>query len=360
MSAAGIGAGPSRAARSGERRRRQVRIGAVLVVVVLAVAVLAVWMGRDEPAQVLPGSPSVSAGASALMAMSVTGGGDAYVAVIGSGGGRSPAAMVFEPEMTVVAPGQGDRTIRALAAGDGASLRVALSNAMGTWASLYGVMDLDALGAAIERAGGLTVNLPDAYTIGGVVLGPGETPMDPRQVMAFLREPSDDASFRWAAVLEGMLAQGLPLQATDFVESDDASGAAAIFGVARGATVELAPIETVAGSVTVPEQPAFDEMTAALFGVATPTRAIVQNGSGRPGVGESVATRILPLGFRIVISENADSFDHAFTEITAHGTEYEAAARSVRDALGVGTVVVSQVASGFADVTIVVGKDFQG
>jgi len=360
VSDVGSGPGPTRAARGGERRRRQVRLGAAAVAAMLLVVAVLSWLGREEPASVVAQSPSVTPGASALMVLSVTGGGDAYVAVVGSGGGRPPAAMVLDPELTVVAPGQGDRTIRALAAGDGASMRVAVSNALGAWAARYGVMNLDALGAAVERAGGLTVNLPDVYTVGGTVLGPGEAPMDPRQVTALLREPSDDASFRWAAVLEGMLAQGLPLQATDFADSDDASGAAAIFGVARGATLELAPGEIVAGTVAVPEQPAFDEMTAALFGVSTPARAIVQNGSGRPGVGEAIAALILPEGFRIVISENADSFDHALTQITAHGPEHEADAEAVHDALGVGTVVVSQVASGFADVTIVVGRDFKG
>jgi hypothetical protein len=75
-------------------------------------------------------------------------------------------------------------------------------------------------------------------------------------------------------------------------------------------------------------------------------------------VGEDVGADLIPAGFRIVLSENADTFDHQTTQIIAAGSENEPAAQDARDALGLGKVIVSQVASGLADVTIVVGKDY--
>jgi hypothetical protein len=349
--------GGSRAARSSGRQRRT-RLIAIGAAVVLAAGIVVWRLGGDEPASVVTPSQSVTPGTSALMVLSVTEGAEAYVAVIGSGGGRDPAAVTLEPGLTVVAPGQGDRSIEELAQGEGSSLRVAVSNGIGAWASRYGVMNLDALGAVVEREGGLAADLPDAYTIGGSVLGPGETSMDARQVVALLAEPANDGPARFLAVLEGLLAAGPSVQQTDFTESDDAGGAAAIVGTAAGATVDLAPTEIVAGTVLVPSQPEFDDLMVSLFGIGTPTRAIVQNGSGRPGVGEAVAESLLPAGFRIVISENAEDFDHERTEITAHGVEHQEDAVRAQQSLGVGSILVSEVASGFADVTIVVGKDF--
>ena len=51
---------------------------------------------------------------------------------------------------------------------------------------------------------------------------------------------------------------------------------------------------------------------------------IVQNGSGEPGVGESVAVKIIPAGFRIVLSQNAQTFDVGKTDVFANGPDHEA------------------------------------
>jgi hypothetical protein len=84
---------------------------------------------------------------------------------------------------------------------------------------------------------------------------------------------------------------------------------------------------------------------------------IVLNGNGVPGIGELVAEKILPGGFRVAVSENASSFDHAETLVVVGSAGDVDIAERVRDLLGVGSVSVS-VGSGIAPVTIVVGKDF--
>jgi NAD(P)-dependent dehydrogenase (short-subunit alcohol dehydrogenase family) len=110
----------------------------------------------------------------------------------------------------------------------------------------------------------------------------------------------------------------------------------------------------------VPAQPDFDDLVGRLFGAPPPVRAFVQNGNGSPGIGEAVARDLLPQGFRIVLSGNAESFNHDTTVITAIGADHLDDANRAKDALGVGVVRESQVPSGLADVTIVVGSDFKG
>ncbi len=86
---------------------------------------------------------------------------------------------------------------------------------------------------------------------------------------------------------------------------------------------------------------------------------IVLNGNGVPGIGQSVAEHLLPGGFRVVVSENASTFDHRETLVVVGSADDVALGQRVRDLLGVGSVSVS-VGSGIAPVTVVVGKDFIG
>jgi len=60
------------------------------------------------------------------------------------------------------------------------------------------------------------------------------------------------------------------------------------------------------------------------------------------------------------LSENADTFDYKETQVVANGTENEAAAAAALDAIGVGKIVVSQISSGLADVSVTVGQDYHG
>ena len=87
---------------------------------------------------------------------------------------------------------------------------------------------------------------------------------------------------------------------------------------------------------------------------------IVQNGSGAPGLGQDVAAVLLPLGFRVVLSQNADLFGYERTRVVANSDGAIADARRIKRALGVGRVRVSQVPSGIGDITIIVGEDFTG
>lgn len=334
-------------------------IGAVAVALGIVVARL-VSDGGDAA------SPTPVAGAerpSRLVVLSVTGAPHAMLTIVGSGGDQPPASLVLPPGTMVVAPGQGETTIEGVAALQPTSMRVAVSNAIGGWIDASAVTDLEGLAAIVDRVGGLTVNLPEAVTLGDTVLGPGTTAFDGTQVAAFVRAEGDDAGERWALIVQALLADADTAEATgaatgELATVDDAALVAEVLGAAAGASVELAPTAPVAATALVLDQPAADELVRELFGLAEAVRVLVQNGNGEPGIGEEVARLLLPNGFRVVLSQNADTFRHKKTEIAATEAAFAGEAERVRELLGVGTVAVSQVPSGLADITIVVGRDF--
>jgi len=357
---------PSRTDRTDASIRRRRIYAVVALAVIVAVGLALTQVGGDDGVAAAASSPpagsvSAPAGTTAdLLALSVTGAPKALLAVVGTSTSGTPGALVLPSGMTIVVPGQGETVTEDVQALPGASMQVGVSNAVGTWAHHYASMDLAQLGRAIDRAGGISANLPDAYPIGGTVLGPGATHMNGDQVVTFLHAKTDDTDLRWAAVLDGLLQASPDLTQGDFAETDDASASAATLKAASGAETQVPPTQVVGGTALVAKQPDFDELVGRVFGTPVPVRTLVQNGSGAPGIGEAVGRDLIPAGFRIVLSENASTFDHATTTITATGDGHLDDADRARQALGVGDVQVTQVPSGLADVAIVVGSDFQG
>jgi polyisoprenyl-teichoic acid--peptidoglycan teichoic acid transferase len=86
----------------------------------------------------------------------------------------------------------------------------------------------------------------------------------------------------------------------------------------------------------------------------------ILNGNGVPGVGQQVAERLSAGGYRIVLTGNADRFDHPNTRIVIYGESPEELeiARDVQQRLGVGEIQRSGTPQSVVDVTIVVGADF--
>ena len=354
---------PSRAARSRQVERRwrvQAIVAAALIAALIGVALLASGGGQPgtSPTPSTTAVPSVGEGPSQLLAFAVTGSPNALLATVGTGGGRETAAVVLPPDMTVVMPGLGEVTSEQLRDLDGPSMLIGVSNVDGACNDHYAIMDLDRLGALVDRMGGLNADLGDLYTSGGDVFGPGETHLTGEQVIALLRERADDTAARWADVLNALLAGQPHLSPTDLSDADDAAAAATILG-SGAARVEIMPTQTLVGaSTTIPAQPDLDDLMTELYGTKPPARAEVRNGNGEPGIGSSVGAELIPAGFRVVLSDNADTFDHQTTQVIADGPENEAAAADAQDALGVGKLIVSQVPSGVADVTVIVGHDF--
>jgi hypothetical protein len=238
-------------------------------------------------------------------------------------------------------------------------VQVALSNVVGAWAANYAVTDLANLATLIDRNEGIRLELPESVTIDDVVFGPGAARMTGVQIAAYLGADEQNTFTRWEVVLAALLASPPDLEDGDLTETDDVAGVQRTLEGAEGGQVETLPVQVAAATIRVPKYSALDELMADRFGVKrTPVPVIVQNAAGGPGVGEAVGRLIIGRGFRITLSQNAESFDKDRTQIVALGEGHLHQARRLRAALGVGRIAVSQVASGIGDVQIVVGKDF--
>jgi hypothetical protein len=88
-------------------------------------------------------------------------------------------------------------------------------------------------------------------------------------------------------------------------------------------------------------------------------RLVVLNGVGEPGIGEEVARILIPNGFRLMSSENANRFDYKVTRIVAASEEDLPSAERARDLLGVGQILLGAQPQ-LTDVVVVVGRDFAG
>jgi hypothetical protein len=299
--------------------------------------------------------------ASQFLAISVQGAAQPLMAVIGTGSGqRKPAAVAVPINLTLVVPGSGELTAKDVSQLPASSMRLALSNLVGNWSIHYMVTDLDLLSALVDRIGGLNANLSQIVVLPTGGLGPGPVTLDGAQVRAMLSLPGTEVQGAWGAVLTALLAHPPTLVRKDVDQVDSLSSVQQLLDQAAGAQVLAMPTTVVGGSsTTVASLPDLDTLMNQTFGTKAPAPVIVQNGSGFAGVGETVADLLVPAGFRVVVSENANTFNHSHTTIIANGSDMVVMARGVRGALGVGRVRLSRVPSGVGDVTIVVGKDFK-
>jgi len=352
----------SRSARVEKRWRIQAAVVLGLVAVLIVIALLAGNNGGTPSASPAPPPTTAPSGAvqpGDLLAFSIAGAPSALVATIGGADAGASAAVVVPPDLTFVMPGAGEMSSDRIQDLPGVQMRLGVSNIGGTWDGHYAAMDLDRFGGVVDRLGGLNVDLSDVYPAGAEALGPGPTQLTGAQVISLLRARSDDTAARFADVLRAFLAAQATMSQTDFSSTDDPQAAAAL--LAPGETrVEIMPSEVVGGSILSVAQPDLDDLMTELYGTTPPERAEVRNGNGSPGVGGDVAAQLIPAGFRIVLSENADTFDYKETQVVANGTENEAAAAAALDAIGVGKIVVSQISSGLADVSVTVGQDYHG
>ncbi len=302
-----------------------------------------------------PQRPPAPAGRPRLVLLAVVGGERPLLAVVGAGGAGRPAAVTLPSEAVAVVPGYGEATFAEASRLPGPMLRAAAANVLGVWVDRYAVVEADALAAAVDRAGGLGLLLPEELS---GAEEPSRVTFSGQQLVGFLGGRGEAADLRWRVALDALLGRGV-LDAGDLAEADDGVAAVRILRAAGGAEVVPLPTSRLGEGLVLPDLGAVDALAARLFGApGGPVRVSVWNGSGTPGVGRLVAERLIPAGFRIVLSENADAFGRAETVITAVGREHRAAAARVRELLGVGRVEVQRVPSGFSDLGIVVGEDF--
>ncbi len=316
------------------------RLSLLAVIVVMVAAVVAVRMARSE-------APVRSGGGdrpSELVLLIVTTEVGTLNAVVGAGGSGQPVALVVPDRVAITIPGQGDGTIADALQLPGRTAATATANLLGVWIPHHVTLGQGKIQELVDGVGGIQI---------------GGTAMTGADAVASLLSSGGARDQVWETTLEAVLAVAT-WEPQDLPRSDDPSGDAALLNSARGATVEVLPAEEVPGGIMRTDPEEIRTIVTAAWGVPdrTPLPLIVLNGSGVPGIGEQVAERVIPGGFRLVVSENASSFDHDTTLIVVSSEEHRAFGERVRDLMGVGEVQVAGPASGLADVTVVVGKDF--
>lgn len=123
------------------------------------------------------------------------------------------------------------------------------------------------------------------------------------------------------------------------------------------------PVNVGSQTYFEPQREEIADLVASWWGVTldaedTAIRVIVYNGSGEPGVAGQAAQSLIRSGFRVVDTKNADTFDYHETQIVVQRGD-ASRGDAVRDALGVGAVIVRPASQEVADIVVIVGSDYK-
>ncbi len=172
-------------------------------------------------------------------------------------------------------------------------------------------------------------------------------------------------------LLEQVVADGLPMIDTEMppTEVADLLRQIALASIDDRLDVRVLPVRPIgAGGADGyrPDELRVEALVTDRFAASIPTpdragrQLQILNGMGRPGIGQSVAEVLAPSGYRVVLTGNADDFDHELTRILIYDDSAEqlAIANEIKRLLGVGVIEVSRTPQSVVDVTIVVGQDY--
>jgi hypothetical protein len=320
------------------------RLPVLLLVCVLATAATSAILIARERARTEPEVTPLAPSGLALLVVRADGG--SLPAVIGSTGFGTSGALVLPPDALVVIPGQGESSVGEALELPSRQASTAVGNLLGVWIEDHATIEADRLAAIADEVGGVQIG-------GDLVDGRGVATM-------FGASAAGDV-VGLQIVMEALLSADVAWSPADLADADHPGAVIRTLGAASGAEVVRLEAEEVASGVlrATPDQVS-GALVAAFGGPAEEAvPVIVLNGNGVPGIGEAVAERLLPGGFRVAVSQNASDFDHPETLIVVGSPDDVGLAERVRDLLGVGSVSVS-VGSGIAPVTVVIGKDFTG
>jgi LytR cell envelope-related transcriptional attenuator len=319
------------------------RLSVLLVVAVLATAGTGALLIARERAANAPEPTTPTAAGLALVTVRTD---DALLpAVVGSTGFGRTGAVVIPPSATVVVPGQGESTVAEALQLEPRQAATAISNLLGVWIDDTATVEASRLAAITDETAGVEI---------------GGDPAGATEVSSMLAEPDPGGAAALQIVLKALAQSGATWEAADLAESHGGRVAGALSAISGSNVVTLQTDEVASGVFRASPEHVSQALVDAFGGPGTEaTPVIVLNGNGEPGIGEQVAERLIPGGFRVAVSQNASEFDHPETLIVVGSPDDVGLAERVRDLLGVGSVSVS-VGSGIAPVTVVVGEDFSG
>ena len=368
------------------RRRQQARIASIVTLsALLVLCVVTLHRSRQSgDARNARAAPTRTTGRGtppAVLALRDAGGVITAVSVLAPGSGADGHLIMVPPGTMSELPSYGlDAVGRSFQLGGAPLLRAALENLLGVNLEHIDLIDDASLTALVAPVGTLPVRVSSQVEqvepSGRVtVLWPvGEAQLSPADVPRFLAERGQQNDLArlvrhhafWSAWLARLHAEPALLPRIAGLENVTP----AIRALAKGAVqYSTLPVEALDGSggdqVYRVRQTELDDLLklalpgGVALGAEGRTRVQLLNGTGAVGQGQLVAQRLLPAGFRIVVTANAKSFSYRETQVVFYRREQQAAATRVQEALGVGKLVRSRQPLDVVDVTVVVGSDFK-
>ena len=344
--------------RGRHRRRGMSGLGwAVVLSVVIGVVItpLVLWRHPRRAPEALPASVRAP---DSTLAWSFTDGGTALQAVVAAPRRGAPVVIAIPSDVQLDLAGAPPVMAGQMGA-VGPRIIEADQSLLDRRVQHFVVSDAGTLSAAIGRLRGITVEVEAPFSVGARTIRGGLQHLGGAAVITYLRgAPTEtDRFLRWQDVLDGFMASSGRV-GTALGASDDPRIVEPILRTARRARVVVLPTATGVDGLVRPSVNAIRALVSSKVRTAGGpiVRVVVINGSGRPGVADSLAVRLAPLGYEIVAAEN-DSKKDEWTQIVASGERFLAAADRVRSVMASGTVYLGTQPTGLADVTIVVGKD---
>jgi polyisoprenyl-teichoic acid--peptidoglycan teichoic acid transferase len=386
-----------------ERRARLVRRTVPVVVAAMLIGTLAYrQLSSDDapaPRKAAATTPAPSEVTNTLLVGTEREGeAAAWLALLSYDPSEQRGAIVYIPAHTAVeVPGRGLQPLgNALESGGMSLLMVSAESLLGVEINHFERMTRAGAAALFENLGSLTVDVPgDVRMSAGqdnarVLFTEGLHELGPKALVDFLYTDAlegDDVELGarhlafWDALLDGfhanptvlgasVVAAGDAIRASGTGPSENARLLESLAGLAgEDLTLTILPVRqvSVGGSElyeadTEEIESFMDETLSSFEAGRADVEVQVLNGNGSPGIGQEVAEALGGEGFRVVLSGNARKFNHKATTIVTYDASPEgiAAAKRVRQLLGVGRVLVSAQEQGIVsvDLTIVVGKDF--
>lgn len=401
---------PGGRTRRGRRRRRRSRAVALLMAIVLAVGAawaITTWLdgrGRSGVGAIAgDGDAQTAILFMVRQADDPTRRSDMLVVFALDANGQNPVTLFVPSNALTEVPGHGlDLAGRGYSFGEMRLQSLVVDNVLGIALDRDAAMTDAVLGRIVDETGGIDITVEDTLLAddgtgaNAVLFSPGLQKMDGEAVRRYLRYQGPDETelsriaraqhvwesliVAWGRLGVGALAEkfrtigrewnegietGLtPLEIAEFFSAFAA-------GAPEDRVYTTLPVEPVSAGGTEQALRIDEEQVANLvrqyFAASIPanpylgTRIEVLNGNGIPQIGEEVALKLIPKGYRIALNKNARSFDYETTKIVVYSRDSRmlGAARKIQELLGVGEIEIGTRAQTVVDVTIVVGHDFQ-
>jgi len=354
---------PHGRARRTERRKVNHRIYIALAIAVfLVVGSLAVTVTRAvQKANRRSPSPVANVAPADLMLFAVQDE-QPFTAIIGTSTQRPPEIVAVPYNLLTTMPGAGLGSVALAVRQSGALGRTVVANLLGAWIPHYVSISMDELSTLITQRGGITLDFTRAVRSGGATIGPGPVKLLGPQVATYLSESKGgERNYRWEQVLEALFKQGsIPL--SDAAQSDDLDAARASLAAAKGAVVSEFPSSPGNAGYRDADPENTSQMLASTFGIrkGLPEPVTLLIGVDRPTLAQAVTSELVPAGFRVSVYGDSRGMNHEKSLIYVTNQEAVPFAMKIKEALGVGRVLLSKQGSGLSDVTVIVGKDYLG